>query len=188
MKKIFIGFLIVFFEFNFNLGQSTIGLIPDFLGYYFILEGLKSYSDKNWFYKSKIIIRFLFSVSSIIYILNIFGLLNAIAMIPIFGSIILYGYELVTIYGYYIIAKEIKSTGEGLNSIKESEDMILSSYVRLVVLFIMMIFGIIGDRINIFTVFAIVISFVAFIFYLVSLYKIKEKEEKRNEEIEKIEE
>ena len=42
MQRIFIGLLFALLNFNLNLGNITIELIPDFLGYYFILQGLRS--------------------------------------------------------------------------------------------------------------------------------------------------
>ena len=40
MRNIFIGFLLIFLDFNLNLGSSTIGLIPDFVGYIILVKGL----------------------------------------------------------------------------------------------------------------------------------------------------
>lgn len=40
MKNIFIGFLLIFLDFNLNLDSSRIGLIPDFLGYIAMINGL----------------------------------------------------------------------------------------------------------------------------------------------------
>ncbi len=42
MDHIFIGFLLIFLDFNINLGNSTVGLIPDFIGYIFLVRGLNS--------------------------------------------------------------------------------------------------------------------------------------------------
>lgn len=40
MRRIFHGFMFVFLDFNLNLGSSIIGLIPDFIGYLMIAQGL----------------------------------------------------------------------------------------------------------------------------------------------------
>ena len=47
MRSIFIGLLFVFLDFNLNIGASQIGLIPDFVGYAFMLAGLKDLADKS---------------------------------------------------------------------------------------------------------------------------------------------
>lgn len=40
MRRIFHGFMFVFLDFNLNLGSSSIDLIPDFIGYIMIAQGL----------------------------------------------------------------------------------------------------------------------------------------------------
>ena len=40
MRNIFSGFILIFLDFNLNLGNSTIGLIPDFIGYFVMIGGL----------------------------------------------------------------------------------------------------------------------------------------------------
>jgi len=44
MSRIFTGFLFIFLDFNLNLGNSQIGLIPDFIGYIIMLGGLAEMS------------------------------------------------------------------------------------------------------------------------------------------------
>lgn len=40
MKNIFTGFILIFLDFNLNIGNSQIGLIPDFVGYIVMIKGL----------------------------------------------------------------------------------------------------------------------------------------------------
>ena len=40
MSSIFTGMLLVFLDFNINLGRSKIGLLPDFIGYIVMAGGL----------------------------------------------------------------------------------------------------------------------------------------------------
>lgn len=40
MQNIFIGFLFVFLDFNLTFGSSQVGLIPDFVGYILVFQGL----------------------------------------------------------------------------------------------------------------------------------------------------
>lgn len=49
MKKIFIGLLFIFFNFHleFDFFSLKIGLLPDFIGYFLIWNGLNEFSDKS---------------------------------------------------------------------------------------------------------------------------------------------
>ena len=40
MSKIFIGLLLVFLDFNLTFDTVTIGLLPDFIGYFILIGGL----------------------------------------------------------------------------------------------------------------------------------------------------
>lgn len=41
MQNIFLGMLFVFLDININLGDATIGLMPDFVGYILMIRGLE---------------------------------------------------------------------------------------------------------------------------------------------------
>lgn len=74
MKNLFIGLLLVYLEFNINLGTSTIGLFPDFIGYIFIIKGLNELADiSNRFYKIKTISKIMAIYSSLLYAANLVG-------------------------------------------------------------------------------------------------------------------
>jgi hypothetical protein len=47
MKNLFIGFIFVFLDFNLNISNSKIGLIPDFIGYLIIINGLMDMSEES---------------------------------------------------------------------------------------------------------------------------------------------
>ena len=75
MQKIFIGLLLVFLDFNLDLGTSRIGLIPDFLGYMSMLQGLKEMENKSVkFLKVISITKLALILSIVIYILDLAGL------------------------------------------------------------------------------------------------------------------
>ncbi len=42
MTNLFWGLLLVLLDFNLNLGQVTIGLLPDFLGFYLVMKGAQA--------------------------------------------------------------------------------------------------------------------------------------------------
>lgn len=41
MRNLFIGMIFVFLDFNLTFNSCVIGLIPDFIGYFFIMKGLQ---------------------------------------------------------------------------------------------------------------------------------------------------
>ena len=57
MNNIFIGFIFVFLDFNLDLGSSRIGLIPDFIGYVLIYQGLKELSGQSRRFSNAALIR-----------------------------------------------------------------------------------------------------------------------------------
>lgn len=75
MRNIFIGLLLVFLDFNLDLGASRIGLIPDFVGYIFIMKGLDELSgESEYFAKMKPFATGMLVYTSILYALDLFGL------------------------------------------------------------------------------------------------------------------
>lgn len=74
MKKIFWGFLLLFFNFEINLGEATIGLIPDFLGYIFLLKGIDELSRETTYFVKYRTYAILLTVYSVIeYVADITG-------------------------------------------------------------------------------------------------------------------
>ena len=54
MNKILIGLSFVFIDVNVSLGNVTVSLIPDFVGYIFLFLGLKQMQEENyWFARTK---------------------------------------------------------------------------------------------------------------------------------------
>ena len=47
MKNIFIGFIFLFLNLDINLGELKIGLLPDFVGYIIMLNGLIELEEKS---------------------------------------------------------------------------------------------------------------------------------------------
>lgn len=47
MRKLFIGMIFVFLDFTFNLNTTRIGLIPDFVGYIIMLQGLSELAEQS---------------------------------------------------------------------------------------------------------------------------------------------
>lgn len=47
MRKIMIGFLLIFLDFNLDLGSARLGLIPDWLGYLMMINGLTEMAGES---------------------------------------------------------------------------------------------------------------------------------------------
>ena len=74
MHKLFIGLLLAFLDFNLDLGVNRIGLIPDFLGYIIMLQGLKEMQGRSINFSKVIPITNLALILSIInYVLDFAG-------------------------------------------------------------------------------------------------------------------
>jgi len=75
MHKIFIGLILIFLDFNLDLNTTRIGLIPDFLGYISLLQGIKEMKGKSpYFSKIFPITNFALFFSIVIYFLDLIGL------------------------------------------------------------------------------------------------------------------
>lgn len=74
MKKLFVGIALIFLDVNLFLGNGVVGLLPDFLGYFFILLGLKEleeYSDRIPDIRTYTLVALAFS--ALVYVLDAFG-------------------------------------------------------------------------------------------------------------------
>jgi len=75
MKKIFIGLLLVFLDFNLTLNNSQIGLIPDFIGYIVMVKGLEEMTDESpLFPKVRPFTVGMAVYTGILYALDLFGI------------------------------------------------------------------------------------------------------------------
>lgn len=74
MKNIFIGLLLIFFNLNLDINTSRINLIPDFIGYLFIIKGIAEMSPlSNYFMKIINPAKILMGFSIIFYAADILG-------------------------------------------------------------------------------------------------------------------
>lgn len=47
MKKFAIGFLLIFLDFNLNFNQASLNVLPDFVGYYLLLQGTREMEGES---------------------------------------------------------------------------------------------------------------------------------------------
>jgi hypothetical protein len=75
VKKIFIGLLLVFLDFNLNLGNAQIGLIPDFIGYIVMGNGLiEMAAESQEFSKVRAHAAAMAGYTGILYVLDLTGI------------------------------------------------------------------------------------------------------------------
>lgn len=110
MKKIFWGFIFIFFDFNITIYSTVIGLIPEFLGYIFIIQGLSQLSfESNYFEKARPFGIVLEVYYIIYYILNLIGLAEYLVNVNLAFSLILMAVRL-SLFIYIILGiRDIES-------------------------------------------------------------------------------
>lgn len=75
MQNIFVGFLFVMLDFNLDIGASTIGLIPDFIGFWFLSKGMNELTaESETFGKNIGLATVLMVCSAIIYVIDLMAL------------------------------------------------------------------------------------------------------------------
>ena len=52
MKKLFWGFFFIYLNFNLNLNQYSLNILPDFVGYILLLQGMKQLEEESHFFRS----------------------------------------------------------------------------------------------------------------------------------------
>lgn len=75
ISNIFIGMILIFLDFNLDIDSSRIGLLPDFLGYIFMLKGLlelAEFSDR--FSNISPYVKGMIVYSGIYYVMDLFGI------------------------------------------------------------------------------------------------------------------
>ncbi len=92
MKNILIGFFLIFLDFSFNFYGVKIGLLPNFIGYYFLGEGIKEFLNKSEHFKkvSKLIMPLLL-FSLLLYCLDLFTITAAMGYFSYLFAVISIG-------------------------------------------------------------------------------------------------
>lgn len=79
MQKLFWGIILVFLNFNLDLGNVRIGLIPNFIGYYLLAKGLAELADKSMrFQKCIPYAKGATIYAAILYAMDLFAVTNSL--------------------------------------------------------------------------------------------------------------
>lgn len=120
MRNIFIGLLFVFLNFNINMGNSSIGLIPTFIGYIYIGKGLIELAEQSeWFTRLKTYAAGMAIYSGIIYVMDLIGISKAMGtMSAMLLGLVSTVFSLYISYGIIMGVKDIEAANQWeLNSI-----------------------------------------------------------------------
>ncbi|MGI5971976.1 MAG: hypothetical protein ACOX7P_09710 [Oscillospiraceae bacterium] len=167
MRNIFIGLMLVFIDFNLNIGSSQIGLIPDFAGYIVLAAGLREMAgESNMFAKAGPFASGMAVYTGIIYLMDLFGVSASLGVFSYFLGLISTAVSLYISYCIVLGVKDMESkygcflNGPSLNSAWTL--LAIFSLISFLLLFIP-VMGVIS----------IIVSFVAAICFLVAFNKSK---------------
>lgn len=109
MGQIWIGLIFTTINFNLTTGDCVIGLLPDFVGYWFICKGLMELEEKSdWFKKVKPFAMLMIGVSAVVYVLNVFGFYANMGMIATGIDVITIGIVIYITYGVVMGVQSIE--------------------------------------------------------------------------------
>lgn len=75
MSDIFVGLILLFFNFNLNLGASTIGLLPSFAGAYLIWKGTRELAAESETMRGlDTVLKVAIGIHAVIWVCNFFGM------------------------------------------------------------------------------------------------------------------
>ena len=168
MRKVFIGMILVFIDFDLTLNNIVIGLIPDFIGYFMMIGGLNEIIDySSDFRKVLPFVKLMAVFSTISYILGFFGIWRGGN--DFLGFVIGLIITCISIYICYCIVM-------GIREIEEKRGQDLNSHNLYSAWKVGAILNVVTYALLIFPVLAflsILSSFIAYIFYLVEFNKTK---------------
>lgn len=166
MNNLFIGMLLLFLNFNINIGNISIGLLPDFLGYIYILKGVKELSNESRFFsKVNPFARNMTYFTLVLYIFNLIGLKIGYVMF-ILGLIS----SLLGLYVAYLCVKGIRDMEE-LNGWELKGETLYKTWQVLAVLSILS--STIAFIAGIGAIFMLIGNIILIIVYLVSFNQTK---------------
>lgn len=88
MRNIFIGLILVFLDLYLDIGNSRIGLLPDFIGFILILKGIGELKDESEHFKRLIRITGVAIVYFVaLYIMDILGVYVPVSIILVLALI-----------------------------------------------------------------------------------------------------
>ena len=167
MRKIFIGMLFVFLDFTINLNTSRIGLIPDFIGYIIMVQGLVELADESfWFEKVKPHAIGMAIYTGALYAFDLFGISESTGILSWLLGLISTGISLYISYGIVMGVQNIESMQ---NRNLDGDELMAKwkMYAILSLIIYLLVF------IPVLNILAIIAGFIIAIYFLVGLNRTK---------------
>ncbi len=160
MKNILIGFIFIFLDFNLNLGNSKIGLIPDFIGYITMISGLDELAgESSLFMKLKPYATGMAVYSFILYILDLIGMSVSLGSLTFILAIVS---TAVSLYiSYNIVMGVIEMEGKYNTSL--NGDSLKSTWTLLAVFNILIFMSLLIPAVSIILILISIIIVICFL-------------------------
>ena len=104
MKRIFIGLIFIFFNFNITLGTTILPLLPDFVGYLFISLGAKELIDASIkFDNVSAFAKMLTIIFVVFFVMDVMGISTAMAQMTLFNWSVGLVITIIELYLLYLL-------------------------------------------------------------------------------------
>lgn len=159
--------LFVFLDFNINVGSSTIGLIPDFIGYIIMAKGLAELENESYYFeKARGFTKGMAVYTAILYAMDLFGFSRGIGIGAFLLGLVSVG---ISLYISNCIVKGVEEL-EGIHNTYLNADSLYSVWKAYAGFTIAAYVLILVPLLN---VICILVSLIAAIVFLVSFNKSK---------------
>lgn len=168
MDKLFLGLLFAFLDLNLDLGNVRIGLLPDFLGYIFIVQGCGLLlAESQRFAKVNPVAMVLAVYSGITYAMDLFGIS---ARLGIWGLLLRILFAAVSLYMSYQIVAGVQDI-----EVRRSADL-QAAYLRSVWggVAVLEVIGLLFSWVPVLNLFCMIAAFVVYICFLVAFHRSRE--------------
>jgi hypothetical protein len=154
--------MLIFLDFNLNLGNSQIGLIPDFAGYLVMINGLKEMSvESPMFMKVKPFASAMAVYTAVLYAMELFGISSSLGA---FSYILAIASTIISLYISYYIVMGVMDLEEKYSTLFNGSGL-KSTWTLLAVFNILSFISLV---VPVLSVVFIVVAFIVAIVFLVS--------------------
>jgi hypothetical protein len=158
MKKIFIGLIFIFFNFNITLGTSILPLLPDFIGYLLISLGAKEMIDASAkFDNVSAFSKLLTFVFGVFFVMDVMGISASMAQMTLFNWLFGLAVMVIELYLLYLLTMAVLELKPRLSYPSEADRLYqifkyhaISAAVASLFIIILPILGIIAMIITVF--------------------------------------
>lgn len=162
MKNILIGFILIFLDFSLNLGNSKIGLLPDFVGYIVMINGLVEMAEESTlFTRIKPYVTAMAVYTAFLYLLDLGGISVTLGIL---SYVLAFTTTAVSLYISYNIVMGIIDMEEKNNANLDGNS--LKSAWKLLAVFNILAF--VSLLIPLVALICIIVSFIVAIYFLVA--------------------